>query len=232
MSIFGPDVKLIPPNRQQRWRQGWWWREKRPAIITLVVFAVVVGLAAWVPYYLTGREDDSGRSTIPEQTLQPGERVPTPSAPARPSENPPERPKEISEPTVAGVEATVRYNFEAINYAQRTGDTEPMKRLYDLERCKVCASVLAGIEDLTQNGRYVEGSEQRVSQAVDASVIPNNTGGYIGVIEVTITDEVGRQLEPDGRLVEELEASPSGVSQIQLEFDNGTWQIYDSAPKR
>jgi hypothetical protein len=132
----------------------------------------------------------------------------------------------MTEPNAKGVEATVRYENEAVNYAQRTGDVEPLKRIYDLEHCAVCASLTAQFEKLNADGRYLEGASYTVVSVADIGVRRNDTGEYRGTIEASIKRDAGRQLEADGRLIQEIEAEPPTVFELRLSFDDGAWRIY------
>ncbi len=216
MGFLGPDVKLKPG-----WRQGWWWRERVPAIIAVVVLAVGIGLAGWLPFYLRDNDEPPARprDTADSQTA-------TPSTSTRPREKPPELPDAVSEPTKAGVEATVRYSFDAANYAQRTGDVLPLKRIYDLEHCAVCRGFVAAIEKLVTNGSYVEGGEYTVVSVADITVRRNDSGEYRGTIEAEIKSVPGKRLDKDGRFLGEEPADPLGTYELRLSYDSGAWRIY------
>ncbi len=221
MGFLGPDVKLKPG-----WRQGWWWRERIPAIIAVVVLAAGIGLAGWLPFYLRDNDEPPAR---PRDTADNQTAAPTTST--RPREEPPKRPDAMSEPTQAGVEATVRYENDAINYAQRTGDVLPLKRIYDLEHCAVCRGVLAQIEKDSMNGRYLEGASYTVVSVAGTTLTPNSQGEWRGSTEPSIKRDSGRQLEPDGRLVREIAADPASLYELRLSFDSGAWRIYGGRVK-
>ncbi len=220
MSFLGPDVKLKPG-----WKQGWWWRERVPTIVAVIVLAVGIGLAGWLPFYLNDNDDSPAR---PRDTAS-GE--PTTATPPRPTEKPPELPDEVSEPTREGVEATARYETDAINYGQRTGDVTPLKQVYDLELCAVCRGLLDDVEDATVNGSYLEGGAYTVVSATGGAVYAGSEGRPRGRIEIRIKRNAGRHLTADGRVVREIAADPPSLFELELSFDNGAWKIHGGSLK-
>jgi hypothetical protein len=137
----------------------------------------------------------------------------------------------VSEATPAGIEATVRYHIDALNYGQRTGGGDPLKQIYDLELCAVCRGVIAQIEKDSMNGRYLEGASYTVVSVADISLSRDSEGGWLGSIEARIKRDAGRQLESDGRLVREIGADPASLYELRLSFDDGAWRIYGSRVK-
>ncbi|MGH3545163.1 MAG: DUF6318 family protein [Mycobacteriales bacterium] len=226
MSIFGPDIKLIPPNRQQKWRQGWWWREKRPAIIAVVILALVAGLAVWLPFYLQDRGEDSNPRPRGSDTSQTP--TPTPTGPARPAEQPPVLPDAAREETIEGIEATVRFEHEALNYAQRTGDLDPLGLVYDTAQCPPCAALVERLTGLASRGRHLEGADYVITR-IKTSFIPGNNGGLLGVAvfsakqssDYAIVDQQGKRLET-------RKAQAETEFNSQLSFVGANWKIIAS----
>jgi len=203
-------------------KPAWWDQPNHPVfIVTLVVLLV---FAAWFIWWgFIDDSDDNSSGKLPSATADSSQ--PATSGPTRPSVAPPRLPEAVSKPTKEGLEATVRFENDAINYAQKTGDVAPLKRVYDLTRCKVCSRLVAVVEKLTENGRYAVGSSYTVVSVSQATVAPSEDGKYNGVVELSLKRDAGRQVESDGRLVQELAASPTSKFQQTLSYENGTWQI-------
>ncbi len=205
-------------------KPGWWDKPNHPVFIVTAVVLIV--FSVWFFWWMLAGRDDDGDSKVPNRA-----EWSQPATPTRPAAEPPKLPDAVFEPTEKGLEATVRYENDAINYAQRTRDVEPLKRVYDLERCAVCRGLIAEIEKGGENGRYLKGGAYTVVSISGEVVTPSDDGQYLGVIEIGIKRDAGRQLEPDGRLVQEIEASPPSVLELKLSFDNGEWRIYASQVK-
>jgi hypothetical protein len=198
-------------------KPAWWDQPNHPVFIAML--AVVLAFATWFIWW-SFIDDDAGTTPPRDTTSQPAATAPTRSA-----ENPPQLPNAVTEPSKAGLEATVRFENDAINYAQRTGDTEPLKRVYDLERCAFCASLTTQFENLTSNGRYLVGASYTVVSVTRTDLSQDDKGRYNGVVELRNKRNAGRQVEPDGRVIQAIEASPIGIFERTLSFDNGAWRI-------
>ncbi len=214
------------PLRVMRFRKpAWWDQPNHPVfVVTLVVLLVFTAWLIW--WAFIDDADDGAGGKVPSATADSSQ--PTTSASTRPSANPPQLPDAASKPTKEGLEATVRFENDAINYAQHTGDLVPLKRVYDLKRCKVCASLVAQFEDLTSNGRYLVGASYTVMSVSRATVAPSEDGKYSGVVELSIKRDAGRQVEPDGRFIQEIEADSPSVFERMLSFDDGAWRTTGS----
>ncbi|MGH3545897.1 MAG: DUF6318 family protein [Mycobacteriales bacterium] len=224
MSIFGPDIKLIPPNRQQKWRQGWWWREKRPAIIAVLILALVAGLAVWLPFYLQDRGEDSNPRPRGSDTSQTP--TVTPSGPARPAEQAPVLPEAAKEFSAAGIEATIRFEIDAINYAQRTGDLEPLKSVYDMTSCEACKSIVEGYSDLLRDGVRVLNGEYTVTAVEDARASIGSDAARRGDATLSyVQQKEARLLDKSG--AETSRRPPQSYANVlySLSFSRGQWII-------
>lgn len=89
---------------------------------------------------------------------------PTPSTPVSTAPSPtasaPVMPAEASANTKAGAIAFVRYYVELINYAQATGDVDPLKAI-EGEACESCTNVRESIRRTYGNGGSIEGGAWR-----------------------------------------------------------------------
>lgn len=83
------------------------------------------------------------------------------STPAGPVE--PTLPAEARKGDKAGVEAFVRFYWEVINYATKTGDVGLLKKL-DQPSCDGCARGIRGVERVYGRGGRIEGGSYRVTR--------------------------------------------------------------------
>ncbi len=224
MSFLGPDSKLKPG-----WKQGWWWRERVPAIIAIAVVGTLVALAAWLPFYFDDRDDDSGarsRDTANDQTANPA-----PSGPTRPTEKPPELPDEARSPTPQGIEATIRFEIDAINYAQRTGDFGPVKSVYNMAECKYCKLLVERLSASLQNGARYVGAEYSIT-SIKAFTSIGDSGGLVGdaIVSEQQTKE-GILLDSEGKELERRPADLEINGNYALKFISGKWVIQEEYPR-
>ncbi len=201
-------------------KPAWWDQPNHPVFIVALV--VLLLLSGWLVWWFIADDTDSGGGT-PR-----GAQSSATAAPSSAPETPPEFPDVARQPTKAGLEAAVRYENDAINYAQRTGDLEPLKRVYDLERCAVCASLTEQFENLTSNGRYLVGASYTVVSVTRTDVSQGENGQHSGVVELSIKRDAGRQVGPDGRVLRAIEASPTSIFELTLSFGDGAWRISGS----
>jgi hypothetical protein len=221
MSFLGPDVKL------KSWKQRWWWREHRPAIIAVVLLAVGMVLAVLIPLAVTGAFDDDHKPAQPSGNSN-SDPTTAPATPREPAEKPPELPDTVRKPTPEGIEATVRFKYAALNYGQRTGDYEPLKRVYDTGQCRACALLIERLTGLASRGRHLEGADYVVSN-IKPALSPREDGEYVGVVifsakqlsDYVIVDQEGNRLEI-------RKAQAETEMNHELSFSGGSWKITSS----
>ncbi|PZS10392.1 MAG: hypothetical protein DLM55_04230, partial [Acidimicrobiales bacterium] len=89
--------------------------------------------------------------------------TPAPGVSGRPREQPPVLPDKTREFSRAGIEATIRFEIDAINYAQRTGDLDPVQRVYDTPTCQTCKLLVERFSATLVNGTHLVDSEYVVT---------------------------------------------------------------------
>ncbi|HEX3732888.1 MAG TPA: DUF6318 family protein [Mycobacteriales bacterium] len=225
MSFLGPDVTLKPVQRRV------WWRRPVPvlaAVLGLVVVVVVVVVVAVV--VVRARSDDGGGHRAPRNTGS--SQSPTgPSKPVRPSEKPPVLPGAAHEKSEAGIEATVRFEIEALNYAQRTGDFDPLRSVFNMNSCSTCKSLIEGLSASLKNGATYVNAEYLL-KSVEPSISVGEDGepiGFAKVLEIQPKEallldrngkELRRRIEPDANLT------------FSLKFTSGQWIIQQISGER
>ncbi|HEX3732645.1 MAG TPA: DUF6318 family protein [Mycobacteriales bacterium] len=147
---------------QADWRQGWWWREKLPAVIGIFVAVLLCVTVGWGVFWLNRDEHHSpnyGRATdTPTTSAQP------PSS----TEKPPTLPPEAKEQTSGGIVATIKFENDALNYLQRTGDDKPLRQIYDLDSCDSCSLLIKTLSWLPKHEKHLEGADYHIQNIVVA----------------------------------------------------------------
>ncbi|MFS3128916.1 DUF6318 family protein [Nocardioides sp. Bht2] len=132
-----------------------------------VLLALVVVVGAGLVGCSDGGSDGDGqagavRSTTLDPTVEP-----TPGGSVLPAvEQVPVAPAAMATGDAVGAQAFVRYYFALVNYAQRTGDLEPLREATDA-RCGECQRGVRWIEKVLKKGWTITGGEHRV-RGVDA----------------------------------------------------------------
>ncbi|KAA1425861.1 DUF6318 family protein [Nocardioides antri] len=108
-------------------------------------------------------EDPSDPVTSPSETSQsapasPSEPTPTDAAPVEPA-----LPPAANANTQAGAEAFVKYYWDVVNYATKSGDVQVLKQL-DQPSCVGCAGGIQFIEGVYESGGRVVGGDYRITK--------------------------------------------------------------------
>lgn len=194
--------------------------------VLLVAIVVVVG---WFGWWLVTRDDEPKVNSKAWNRGPYSSSSPAPSTPGPSREAPPQLPPAVSQPTREGVEAAVRFENDAINYAQRTRDVEPLKQVYDLEFCAVCQGMIDTILKGGENGQYLIGGQYTITKLVNVAIYPADDGSGRGGVHVTIRRAGGSRHERDGSLIKSFAADSGTTFSLQLAFDSGRWRIYASS---
>lgn len=159
--------------------------------------------------------DDDGYGKLP-----PAE--PTSTAPsAAPRETPPAMPPEARTNTPAGAKAFVRHWFNALNFAYRTGNTEPLRKLSS-PSCDTCVEFSRSAENIYRNGSLQGGQYITSRYAVSAG---NIKGAFLVSVLYKQTNAI--VLDAAGRQKERL-ASTSGEVIFELARNHDGWSILSS----
>ncbi|MGH3427855.1 MAG: DUF6318 family protein [Terriglobales bacterium] len=217
MSFLGPDVTLKPAQRQV------WWRRPVP------VLAVVLGLVALVVVAIVvirAQSDDGGDREAPRRTGI--SQAPTgPSKPVRPSEKPPVLPGAAHEKSEAGIEATVRFEIEAVNYAQRTGDFGPLRSVYNMTSCKTCKLLFERLEMALRDGATYINADYSIA-TIQSSVSVGEDGAPIGFANsLQKQPKEATLLDKNGKEIKKRAVDPGTKFFYNLRFVNDQWIIQE-----
>jgi hypothetical protein len=222
MSFLGPDW-----NPKPGWKQRWWWRERRPSIIAVVLLTVGMVLAVLIPLAVTGAFDDDHKPAQPSGNSNSDPTTQSSTGLPRPTEKPPELPDTVRKPTPEGIEATIRFEIEALNYAQRTGDLEPVKSVYNMTSCRFCKLLVEELSNSLQNGATYVDAEYTIT-SIDPLKSVNESGdilGYANTLEMQPKDAI--LVDPNGKQLNKRPADPEVKSFYTLDFLGGKWVIQE-----
>ena len=121
---------------------------------------------------------------------------PSPSGPVEPT-----LPAEAEEDSRTGAEAFIRHYWEVVNYAQKTGDTDPLK-VIQFEHCEPCTAATRSVEKIYRRGGRVSGGSYKV---IRARATETPTGSWAVVVRL----RVGRQIV-------------TGAGDMDQEYEPGT----------
>ncbi|HEX3732740.1 MAG TPA: DUF6318 family protein [Mycobacteriales bacterium] len=215
MSFLGPDVTLKPVQRQV------WWRRPVPVLAAVLGLVAVVVVAVVV---MRAQSDDGGGHRAPRNTGS--SQSPTgPSKPVRPSEKPPVLPGAAHEKSEAGIEATVRFEIEALNYAQRTGDFEPLRSVYEMSSCKSCQLIVEKISENLQGGAtYVD--RNYVITSIQAFGVMGTSGEAAGHAEISFSQpKEAKLIDENGKEIRRIPPAPEAKATYDVKFAAGRWVI-------
>lgn len=124
-----------------------------PALVLALLLAL--GLAG-----CTGEPEAKPPHEVPTPTTSPpaSETSTTPSGPVEPT-----LPAAAEKNTKAGAEAFVRYFWEVVNYAQKTGDTKTLRTLA-LPSCGICTGGREWIDDVYSRGGRIVGGHNGIAR--------------------------------------------------------------------
>ncbi|MGI8648661.1 MAG: DUF6318 family protein, partial [Mycobacteriales bacterium] len=220
--------QLKLPRSKAGWRQGWWWRERLPTLLCVValVFAVVVPLGVvWALHHGDSDHDGSGGG-FPGS----GSQVSRSAGPVRPTESPPTLPDVAHTQTTEGIKATVRFEIAAINYAQRTGDLEPAKSVYNLNSCKSCKLLVEKLSKyFSEYGTYADADYS--INSIEAGSFPDDQGNITKFAQVYLEQLKNPQLiDKKGKISSEISRMPKSQFFYNFEFIGGNWIIQEIKP--
>lgn len=148
---------------------------------------------------------------VPASADGPAQNVPEPKLPAVATEN-----------TEEGAEATLKYFWEAIDYARLTGETDPIA-LVSHDSCEFCDLYMEGWQDRYENGDWavVQGSVEIEIQETDTHL--DDEQREWTAISFRITQPAAALYVDDEKDVEESVEANSAAWIADLSY-NGTTQ--------
>ncbi|WP_299037008.1 DUF6318 family protein [uncultured Pseudokineococcus sp.] len=138
----------------------------------------------------------------------------------------PTLPPEATTNDAAGAEAFVRYWYQTLNDAYRTGRTESLSAA-SAEECEACRGLADYVKSTYASGGHIEGGEVRLQEVV--SPAPDNTGAVL--LSVVFDQSRLQRLNAGGEVVDE-EAAITSVSQsavIQRAENDDGWRMFGLA---
>ncbi len=149
----------------------------------------------------------------------------------RPREQPPVLPDKVGEFSRAGIEATIRFEIDAINYAQRTGDLDPLQRVYDTPTCKACKLLVERLSAALVNGSHFVDGEYTVTAIEAAQTSIGSSAERLGNADLSyVQPKEAKLIDKDGK--ELKKRPPNSYVKIphSLTFNAGRWVIQDISP--
>ncbi len=162
-----------------------------------------------------GTQDDDAGSEAE------GAAEPVPASSEGPAQNwpEPELPAEAAEQTEEGVEAALRYWFEALQYARNTGDVGPLVEA-SAEDCGFCAAEAELVEETYENGWFVQELDEvgeiyvrMEDEDIATSIFTLDTGFFELYWDGSLNDEGGGE-------------AGTGWSAAYT-YEHGTWRVAD-----
>ncbi|KQY55468.1 MULTISPECIES: DUF6318 family protein [unclassified Nocardioides] len=162
----------------------------------------------------------------PNAKDEPSPSVTMPSSSTSPSES--TTPVPITAPTMPAAaegsgdkaaQAFARYWVAMVNYAQETGDTEPLKALHS-EKCTPCSSGVEAVDEGYANGKSMVGGQYKITslKAVDTDQ-PS-----VRMIGLVVHATRQKKLDRQGRV---LSSTPPGYRgfRLYLRKYSGEWAV-------
>ena len=123
--------------------------------------------------------------------------------------------------TKEGLEAFVRYWYEALNYAYETGDTQNLEQLSG-PNCVFCTGLKDGVTEAWANGRWISGGKIE-TPTVSATIEP----GAEPYAVVQVIQQVIEIRNPDGSLFQAPTAATNTGSRAAAKFGTTGWSLTD-----
>lgn len=134
----------------------------------------------------------------------------------------PEMPAAMKEETEEGAEAAVEYFWDALHYAEQTGDTELLDETYS-EYCEFCSVSSRTMKDVYDTGKWISGEEVEITSILPA----RSENGYIFTMLMDMSG--GSSFEPDGTPIDDETFGPREnqpwIAEVAYEEGIGQWVI-------
>ncbi|WP_298991088.1 DUF6318 family protein [uncultured Pseudokineococcus sp.] len=141
----------------------------------------------------TGAPAETSTTTVapsPTATATPTDGTPDPGA--APTLSP-----EATTNDAAGAEAFVRYWYDSLNYAIRTGDTAPVREASLLPECVECEALAASVESAYDAGGSLVGGRADVVEAIAPT--PDGSGAVL--LSVVVQQQPLQRIDGAGDVV-------------------------------
>ena len=131
---------------------------------------------------------------------------------------PPTLPSITRKWTRAGAKATTQYWFDALTYAQQSGDLRPVQDI-SADNCRACTQLFTSIRNAFAGGGSVVGGGYTVREMTDeefSSAVP--------LLNVVFDRDALSIVGTGGATMQTVPASAFGSARIRLDFDN-RWRV-------
>jgi hypothetical protein len=212
----------LPPSRPAgrrragRSRQAWFFGSPT-RLVAIFAIAMAIVLGAFV---VTRTFSGSGRAET-DQTGSPSASSPGGAA-SVPGSAGPSLPTAAGERSRDGGEAFIRYWFDLLTYAQRSGDTADLSEATN-ERCGDCGTALATIRDAYAEGGSLRGGAYLVRRISTNSLFALDRPIY----EATIDRSPRATIDRSGVERASLPGLTVANCVVVLEWSDTRWQVLD-----
>ena len=204
-----------------------WWRDKLPAVAGVVVLVVLAAGTGWGVWWLNHRGASSGHGGTVAQASH-SSPVPTSSGPPR--MDPPQLPEAAHHSDKAGIEATIQFMVDAINYGQVTGDSGPLRRIFDLDHCGFCKGMIEVVESNKEEHSYIRGRQYKIVSTQATYTYPAEDGALQGTTTATVEAPEGKRYSYEGKFLRDVGAQKRASFLYELVFNGTNWRIFRSQP--
>ena len=192
---------------------GRWWRERVPAVVALVVVAVLIAGTMWLVLWLNRDDHKPARGPVSVASASP-----------RATEQPPVLPDAAKQQNLDGVKAAALFETAALNYAQRSGDLGPLKLIYDIDNCPECKGVVEETGKLVTNGRkLLDGDYEAKPVGEPVTVAGQSDLIYLNVSVKQLKDPV--LVDKDSHVLQHYSAAKEDTYTYRFKFSGGNWII-------
>lgn len=130
----------------------------------------------------------------------------------------PVRPEAVRSPGQTGAEAGARYWFDALSYAQQSGDPRPVVAA-STKDCRGCTELLASIRSAYAGGGSVVGGWYTVRELTDEEY-----SAAVPLFNVVFDRDALSIVGTGGATMQTVPAVPFQTARIRLHFD-GRWRV-------
>lgn len=143
----------------------------------------------------------------------------SPSTTGTSAETPPQMPDAAKGTDAAAAEAFVEFYWETVDYAQRTGDLDPLRQVSS-EDCLACRSGIQRLEEIFAKDGVISGGTSRVARP--KTVFVEGNAGLDAVVEFDLSSTRQRIDYPAGETDEAYRGGTSAM-RARLQRDGIGW---------
>lgn len=173
--------------------------------------------------------DDDPSPGDPSSTWTPTGKPETPTSDATAKPTEPALPEAATKATEDGARAFIAYYWDAVNYAQATGDVRRLNSL-SAHSCDTCRGVAADLRAHYRSGGRIDGGDNSV-HITEAAELSTSSGAAFGFrIEQVVSHEQQTIVEGDGS-EDQRDAGSNRFTAYVLWVDEDHWRLDVMEPK-